>query len=185
MNRSYRLHLTIILNSSQMFIRTIKDKLNLGNSRDRKYVQTQVRKFWVTVQWISINIWSEIPLEIKNKPCLERFTTQYKTCATRPLETLLVFFLFWLVCINQIHWIYNDVTMKTVSWGIAAILYLPYTAILYLPYFCWKIFYNIGNLCLNEINRQLSLLLNVCTKSLQPNINEIYIHEHKQPLKIF
>jgi len=37
----YRLHLTIILNSLQMFIRIVRDKLKLGNLVYQKDVQTQ------------------------------------------------------------------------------------------------------------------------------------------------
>ena len=43
-NLSYQLHLTIISNSSQMFIRVMQDKLNLSNFHHQKHVKTHVQK---------------------------------------------------------------------------------------------------------------------------------------------
>ena len=35
------------------------------------------------IKYSAVEIWSEIPLEIKYKPCLTHFIAQYKKCATR------------------------------------------------------------------------------------------------------
>jgi len=50
----------------------------------------------------AVEIWSKMPLEIKNKQCLALFSEEYKkTCITQLPEALFVFFL--LVYIKHVH----------------------------------------------------------------------------------
>jgi len=87
------------LDSSLMSIHIILHKLNLGNLQIPKARSNSDAKM---PSYNSIQIWSEILLDTKNKPCLTVFTAQYKKCVTLVLEALLLFLLLFLACIHQV-----------------------------------------------------------------------------------
>jgi len=56
-----------------MFIYTILGKPKLGNLLYQKHLQTETAKM---LKYDTIEIWSKIPLETKNKLCLTLFTAE-------------------------------------------------------------------------------------------------------------
>jgi len=75
---------SVILNSFQTFIRKTKtQQFALPESCSNSGVKM--------LRYSAIKIWSEIPLDIKEKPCLILFTAEYRKRCYPVLEALLEF----------------------------------------------------------------------------------------------